>query len=393
MRAPEPLTQVRLLRHRALASGSATLDLFAAAYFGSMFVLPLYWQLVRGQSPAAAGVLAIPQALTTGISLQVASRLVDRVAPAKVVGFGITLSAVGLLCTALLLSTDRPFWQLLVSMAVTGVGTGLTIMLTITTALRHVPDQHAPSGSTLLNIVNQISVSIGTALTSVVLASNLASLAISGAGGELPTDVDGAAAGELAQAFRHTLLLPVCLMAAAGAVALLLLPRGGHAAPGADHRLTAALAAGWGPAGLREALGANPSGVRSPYPVLQTRLADLPDPPTASSTPTVERPVWCGTCDAATRLVDLDDGRVSRCRSCHPGEQAVGLLEARSVTPSGPTRLPAHRYPNRSATALRVEASCDTIGPEYEPDPRKVRAVLVSALSERDESSRAGVFL
>ncbi|SBW21024.1 hypothetical protein FDG2_1868 [Candidatus Protofrankia californiensis] len=82
--------------------------------------------------------------------------------------------------------------------------------------------------------------------------------------------------------------------------------------------VTAALAAGWGPAGLREALGANPGGVRSPYAVLRTRLADLPDPPTVSSTPAAERPVWCGTCDEVTRLIDLDDGRAGRCPTCHP---------------------------------------------------------------------------
>ncbi|WP_322754382.1 helix-turn-helix domain-containing protein [Frankia sp. Cas3] len=92
--------------------------------------------------------------------------------------------------------------------------------------------------------------------------------------------------------------------------------------------VTAALTAGWGPAELREVLGANPGGVRSPYAVLRARLADLPAPPTVRTTPAVERPAWCGACDETTRLVDLDDGRASRCPTCHP---LIAVSEGRRV--------------------------------------------------------------
>lgn len=223
---PRPLIHLRLLRQRALASGTGTVALFAAAYFGSMFVLPLYWQLARGLSPAATGMLSIPQALSTGIALQVASRLVDRIAPARVVGVGITLAVAGLLTTALLLDADTPYWQVLVAMSVTGAGVGSTIMPTITTALRHLPDQDAPSGSTLLTISNQVSISIGTALTSVLLATSLAGVAVSGTEGALPTDVGPDLAEQIARACRDTLFVPVGLMATALVAALLLLPRG-----------------------------------------------------------------------------------------------------------------------------------------------------------------------
>jgi len=224
-----PLVEVRLLGQRAVATGTATLTLFVAAYFGSMFVFPLYWQLARGQSPAATGLLAIPQALTTGISLQVASRLVDRVAPGRVVGFGIVVATAGMLTSLLLLDAHTPYWQLLTSMAVTGIGTGATIMPTITTALRHLPDRDAPSGSTLLNIANQAAVSIGTALTSVLLATGLSSQAGLDAGADLPAHIDAGTVDGVVTAFRHTLVLPVMLMAVAGVVALLLLPRTAHA--------------------------------------------------------------------------------------------------------------------------------------------------------------------
>ncbi len=241
LRTRRPLVEVRLLGRRAVASGAGTLGLFVAAYFGSMFIVPLYWQLVRGQSPAAAGLLAIPQALTTGLSLQVASRLIDRVPPARVVGAGIVIATAGLLATLLQLDANTPYWHLLTSMAVTGIGTGATIMPTITTALRHLPDRDTAAGSTLLNITNQVAVSVGTALTSVLLASNLASLAGLDQGADLSGDIPASATGGVVAAFRHTLLLPVALMAVAGVVALLLLPRGGgDKAPAAGEAARAA---------------------------------------------------------------------------------------------------------------------------------------------------------
>lgn len=80
-------------------------------------------------------------------------------------------------------------------------------------------------------------------------------------------------------------------------------------------RITEALADGWTPAALATEVGANPDGVRSPYAVLSSRLADLPDPP-ASKPP---KPRWCGQCDEATRLVEHPTGdAVTRCPRCHP---------------------------------------------------------------------------
>lgn len=38
----------------------------------------------------------------------------------------------------------------------------------------------------------------------------------------------------------------------------------------------------------------------------------------SAARPSARRDPWCGSCDEATRLVDVDDGRVARCPACHP---------------------------------------------------------------------------
>lgn len=46
---------------------------------------------------------------------------------------------------------------------------------------------------------------------------------------------------------------------------------------------------------------------------------------------TKPRPVWCRSCDETTRLVELPDGRMAHCGSCHPlaPTSLPGLLERR----------------------------------------------------------------
>jgi hypothetical protein len=75
----------------------------------------------------------------------------------------------------------------------------------------------------------------------------------------------------------------------------------------------AALDAEWSVDEPADLLAANPNGVRSPYAVLQARLADLPPAPSRRRL----RPPWCGTCDRQTRLEDTEHGP-RRCHRCHP---------------------------------------------------------------------------
>jgi hypothetical protein len=78
--------------------------------------------------------------------------------------------------------------------------------------------------------------------------------------------------------------------------------------------VAAALAAGWTPGGLAEAVGANAAGIRNPAAVLATRLA----PAQLLPPPAPRRPPWCGECDPATRMLDFDGDAPRRCPRCKP---------------------------------------------------------------------------
>ncbi|MEV6570354.1 DHA2 family efflux MFS transporter permease subunit [Streptomyces sp. NPDC051577] len=215
LKARSPLLDLRLLRVRAFAAGVGTMALFAGAYFGALMLVPMYYQLVRGESATVSGLLGIPQVLATGIALQIASRLTDRVPAGRIVPFGVSLAVLGYAAfTAQIADAEVPYWRLMAALTVAGAGVGMTMMPTITGATRGFGPDRVPAASTLLNINSQISGSIGMALFSVLLTT-----AAAGSGGLAVAR--GASAPALAGAFQHTYLWVVVALAAALVPALL----------------------------------------------------------------------------------------------------------------------------------------------------------------------------
>ncbi|GAC02411.1 putative drug resistance transporter [Gordonia namibiensis NBRC 108229] len=226
LRSPRPLLDLRLLRKRSLATGSGAMLLVAGAYFGSMMVGPIYIQAVRGDSATTAGMIMIAQALTTGVVAQVASRLVDRTDPRRVVWFGISATIVAMTLMTTVLDYDTPYPILIGIGVVMGLGIGSTFMPLMTAALRGVDGPGTGSGTTILTTGNQFASAIGAALAATILTSLFNSRAglLNGSGmtgaQRLTPDQRVAAAPDLASAVADTYLLTLSLLVAGMVVAL-----------------------------------------------------------------------------------------------------------------------------------------------------------------------------
>ena len=53
--------------------------------FGAMLILPLYYQVVRGESALDAGLLLAPQGLGAATAMPIAGRLTDRLGAGRIV--------------------------------------------------------------------------------------------------------------------------------------------------------------------------------------------------------------------------------------------------------------------------------------------------------------------
>jgi EmrB/QacA subfamily drug resistance transporter len=244
--AQAPLIDIRTFTHTRAGAAAGVFLLFAIAMFGSLLLLPLYFQNVRGQSALEAGLLMAPQGFGAMITMPIAGRLTDRYGPTRLPAAGLPLAALGMLPFAFVTSTTS-FVLLCGSSFVLGLGMGLSMMPTMTAAMQAVPAQAIARTSTAMNIIRQSGASIGTAILAVILTSQVSSRL----GGATPSGGSGfealqgmsaaqraVAAVPLADAFASTFVWAVVLLTLAWlpALALALWKRRPAAAPAtAEH--------------------------------------------------------------------------------------------------------------------------------------------------------------
>ncbi|WP_238016181.1 DHA2 family efflux MFS transporter permease subunit [Dactylosporangium sp. AC04546] len=167
-----PLLDLRLLKNRNLTIASLSLFVFIIAFMGAGLLFPSYFLQVRGESTLHAGLLMAPQGIGAMLTMPIAGMLSDKIPVGRTVPFAMALIAAGFF-TFTQVGVDTSYWLLCGSLFVMGLGMGGTMMPIMTSALRTLTHHEVARGSTLVNILQQIGGSIGGAVMSVILTSNL----------------------------------------------------------------------------------------------------------------------------------------------------------------------------------------------------------------------------
>jgi EmrB/QacA subfamily drug resistance transporter len=209
--APAPLVDVRLFRERGFAAAGATVFLVGAALFGALLLLPLYFQIARGQSPLEAGLLMAPQGLGAALGMNRAGRLTDRIGGGPVVVAGLVMLMGGTIAFTQV-GADTSYGVLEASLVLRGVGLGFTMMPAMAAAYSTLERAQVPRATPMLNVVQRIGGSLGTAILAVVLQRQLGGEVRTGAG--TPTAV--------AAAFAHTYWWAMAITALAVVPAIVL---------------------------------------------------------------------------------------------------------------------------------------------------------------------------
>ena len=170
----EPPLNLRYLRVRGYATSSALMFASGITLFGALFLLPLYYQQVRGASALEAGLLLAPQGVGVAVGTIVGGRLIDRMK----LGYR-TPALIGM---ALLTVTTIPFVFdgsgtseviLSIAVAIRGIGLGLALVPLTTALYVGLPREAIPSATTGVRIFQQIGGALGTAVLAVILQHSL----------------------------------------------------------------------------------------------------------------------------------------------------------------------------------------------------------------------------
>ena len=210
LRFPRPLLDMRLFSDRTFSSAASTTFLLALAMFGSMILLPLFFQVARGESALHAGLLLAPQGLGAALMMPVAGSLTDKIGGGRVALAGVVLMTLATIPLALI-DASTSVATVAIVLLIRGFALGATFMPAMAAAYATLEQSAVPRATSALNVIQRVGGSIGTAILAVVLSSQLDS-------------------SEVNAAFAHTFWWTVALTAVAvlPAIALLLAssPRG-----------------------------------------------------------------------------------------------------------------------------------------------------------------------
>ncbi len=163
-----PIVDIRLLRLRSLGSASAVLFAAGAAMYAGMFLLPLYYQQLRGASVLAAGLLLIPQGVGALASRFVVGNLVERFDARAVTIASFLLTAVATVPFALAGPDTSPWWLAAV-LLVRGLGIGAVLIPSMSVAYQDVQPSGIAHATMNTRIAQQVGASFGTAIVAVAL--------------------------------------------------------------------------------------------------------------------------------------------------------------------------------------------------------------------------------
>jgi EmrB/QacA subfamily drug resistance transporter len=174
-RVRNPILPLSLFRDRLFSTATGHGFFSGFALFGSASFIPFFVESVLGTSATAAGAALTPQVMGWVIASIVGSRLLLHFSYRSLARIGMTLLVGGSSMMVLQISTTMSYWVLAVSVALMGIGMGLSVPPFLIAVQSSVPRQSLGIATATLQFSRNIGGAIGVSIMGVILALRLAS--------------------------------------------------------------------------------------------------------------------------------------------------------------------------------------------------------------------------
>lgn len=168
LRIDQPLVELRVLAVGQFTAAATVAFIFGLGLFGSVYLVPLFVQVVQKYTPLNAGLLLMPAGLIMGVFMPIAGYISDR-APAR------TMIICGLLCFAVssywmsIVDANTSFWLLVWLVVMSRVGLALIKPALNLSALRPLPQDLLSHGAGMINFARQLGGAFGVNSLSMML--------------------------------------------------------------------------------------------------------------------------------------------------------------------------------------------------------------------------------
>lgn len=156
----DPIFDVRLLARWRFAVANMLSFLFGVTLFGSIYLQPIFVQIVQNYTPTRAGEVLIPGGLILGLVLPTTGRLADRIAPQWPIALGFGIFAISHIWLGIV-DANTGFWTFALLVIVGRVGGGMIFPPLTVAGFREVPPARLGAANGMLNFTRQLGGAFG----------------------------------------------------------------------------------------------------------------------------------------------------------------------------------------------------------------------------------------
>jgi EmrB/QacA subfamily drug resistance transporter len=162
LRVSDPVIDLRLFANYTFTISNVVLWIVAGMLFGSLFLLPLFFENIQGNSALTTGEFLISQGLAMGIGMTLSGTLYNRVGPRVLTVSGLVLLAIGTYSLTRL-DVNTTGMSLQIWLILRGLGMGFTMPALQTVGLSAVSNRAMAKASSLVSVTRIVASAIGVA--------------------------------------------------------------------------------------------------------------------------------------------------------------------------------------------------------------------------------------
>ena len=162
LRVSDPVIDLRLFTNYTFTIANLLLWIASGVFFGSLFLLPLFFENIQGHTALFAGSLLIGQGLAMGVGIALSGALYNRVGPRLLAATGLALLVAGTYSLTQL-DVNTSGLSLQIWLVLRGLGLGFTMPALQTLALSAVSNRAMARASSLVTVTRMVASAIGVA--------------------------------------------------------------------------------------------------------------------------------------------------------------------------------------------------------------------------------------
>lgn len=206
----DPVIDVRLFRSYTFTISNILIWVTTAILFGSIFLLPFFFERVQGLSALSTGEIVISQGLAMAVGLAIGGKLYNRIGPRILSVAGVALVGISMIgFTQLDVTTTGASLQ--IWLILRGIGLGLVAQPLQTLAVSVVSNKLMAKASSLMSSTKLVSGAVGVAVLTTYLTQQGTAHAKDITAGFLTHPLSGVAATCARQAGQNASALQTCV--------------------------------------------------------------------------------------------------------------------------------------------------------------------------------------